>query len=263
MKSLRLPDGRERVVRHGHGPERWCRPGSARSRCARSNCATAAPAKMRPNASASPRRSCRAGPGARAVSMPCCPSSTCAASPWATLGGPLFRVDHLAAGHPLAQAPVHKPQVPGSRRPARAPSSWIKLARIDQGPALWIGSVEGPPFGLRVPGPSSCIRWRLLTHPAALAVRARLVRRLGQRAVAQAECSRGVRALRAQRTDRRVLGDDVKKRLAPPGHHPPWPKRTASRSLGHLRRARWGANLASALRYWEFWIVHELVTVPG
>ena len=45
MKGLRLPDGRERVVRHGHGPERLVQTGvgttgsnaegSARSGCGR------------------------------------------------------------------------------------------------------------------------------------------------------------------------------------------------------------------------------------
>ncbi len=33
MKHLRLPDGRERVVRHGHGPERPVQTGIGRSRC--------------------------------------------------------------------------------------------------------------------------------------------------------------------------------------------------------------------------------------
>ena len=33
MKGMRLPDGRERVVRHGRARSAWCRPGSARSRC--------------------------------------------------------------------------------------------------------------------------------------------------------------------------------------------------------------------------------------
>ena len=32
MQELRLPDGRARLVRHGHGPERESRPGSALSR---------------------------------------------------------------------------------------------------------------------------------------------------------------------------------------------------------------------------------------
>ena len=34
MKDLKLPDGRDRLVRHGHGPGRDSRPGSARSRSA-------------------------------------------------------------------------------------------------------------------------------------------------------------------------------------------------------------------------------------
>ena len=84
MKDLRLPDGRDRVVRHGLGPERRSRPGSARSGCGASSCATAAP--WRAGAFASPRPSCRGGPGARGAWMGCCRSSTCAGSRWATSG---------------------------------------------------------------------------------------------------------------------------------------------------------------------------------
>ena len=84
MKHLRLPDGRERVVRHGHGPERPVQTGigaipvrrvKLRDRGAGANGAE----RIRFTSALLPR-----WPGARAVSMPCCPSSTCAASPWAT-----------------------------------------------------------------------------------------------------------------------------------------------------------------------------------
>src|SRR3712207_9485998 len=54
MKGMRLPDGRDRVVRHGHGPERTVQTGvgttgsnaegSARSRCGGRGCARAGPA---------------------------------------------------------------------------------------------------------------------------------------------------------------------------------------------------------------------------
>src|SRR5215208_4847375 len=64
MKGLRMPDGRDRVVRHGHAQERLVQTGvgttgsdaegSARSRCGGPSCATAAPAlAMEPSASAS------------------------------------------------------------------------------------------------------------------------------------------------------------------------------------------------------------------
>ena len=33
MRELRLPDGRERVVRHATARSVWCRPGSGRCRC--------------------------------------------------------------------------------------------------------------------------------------------------------------------------------------------------------------------------------------
>src|SRR3712207_8127677 len=47
MRGVRLPDGRERLVRHGHGPERLVQTaGSARSRRGRGNCATVAPVRM-------------------------------------------------------------------------------------------------------------------------------------------------------------------------------------------------------------------------
>jgi len=34
MREMRLPDGRERLVRHDHGRSAWCGRGSARLRCA-------------------------------------------------------------------------------------------------------------------------------------------------------------------------------------------------------------------------------------
>jgi putative transposase len=34
MRELRLPDGRERLVRHGYGPERLVQTGIGRCRCA-------------------------------------------------------------------------------------------------------------------------------------------------------------------------------------------------------------------------------------
>ena len=40
MRDARLPDGRDRLVRHGYGPERVMQTGSARSRCGGSSCVT-------------------------------------------------------------------------------------------------------------------------------------------------------------------------------------------------------------------------------
>ena len=79
MRDARLPDGRDRLVRHGHGPERMIQTGIGPVAVRR--------AKLRDrdggeaaNAFASPRRSCRAGRGGPAAWMPCCPSSICAGS---------------------------------------------------------------------------------------------------------------------------------------------------------------------------------------
>ena len=75
----RLPDGRQRVVRHGHGPTRTIQTGVGPLEVQR--------AKVRDRAdvpdgkrSASRPRSCRDGRAARRASMRSCPSSTCAAS---------------------------------------------------------------------------------------------------------------------------------------------------------------------------------------
>ena len=84
MKGLRLPDGRERVVRHGHGPERLIQTGIGPVAVERVSCATAAPTRLGRGASASARRSCHAGPGGRGAWMRCCRSSICAGSRWAT-----------------------------------------------------------------------------------------------------------------------------------------------------------------------------------
>ena len=110
MKGARLPDGRGRVVRHGHAPERLVQTGvgttgsnpqgSARSRCGGPNYATAALARM-VSASASPRPSCRAGRGGPGAWTRRCRPSTCAGSRRATsarrLGGLLGKdAPHLS-----------------------------------------------------------------------------------------------------------------------------------------------------------------------
>lgn len=74
----RLPDGRQRVVHHGTGPERTI---PAASGCSATRCVSARPTGRPRRGSASPPASCRDGPGARRASMPCCLCSTCAASP--------------------------------------------------------------------------------------------------------------------------------------------------------------------------------------
>ena len=75
-KALKLPDGRDRVVRHGHGPQRAIQTGVGPVEVRR--------AKVRDRAtwwqrrkSASARRSCRSGRGGRRVLMRCCRFSTC------------------------------------------------------------------------------------------------------------------------------------------------------------------------------------------
>jgi hypothetical protein len=74
-KDLRLPDGRDRIVRHGHGPHRTIQTGVGLSRSVAPRCATEATWAQR-RRSASPRRSCRSGRGGRRVSMRCCRFST-------------------------------------------------------------------------------------------------------------------------------------------------------------------------------------------
>ena len=75
-KDLKLPDGRDRVVRHGHGPHRAILTGVGPVEVRR--------AKVRDRGdvgaeekSASPRQSCRSGHGGRRASMRCCRFSTC------------------------------------------------------------------------------------------------------------------------------------------------------------------------------------------
>jgi len=77
-KDLKLPDGRDRVVRHGDGPHRAIQTGVGPVEVRR--------AKVRDRGdvgaeekSASPRRSCRSGHGGRRASMRCCRFSTCVA----------------------------------------------------------------------------------------------------------------------------------------------------------------------------------------
>ena len=65
-KDLRLPDGRDRIVRQGHGPHPQSRPGLGLSRSVAPRCATGARWAQR-RRSASPRRSCRSGRGGRRV----------------------------------------------------------------------------------------------------------------------------------------------------------------------------------------------------
>jgi hypothetical protein len=63
-RDLKLPDGRDRIVRHGHGPHRAIQTGSGLSRSVAPRCATGATWAQR-RKSASPRRSCRSGRGGR------------------------------------------------------------------------------------------------------------------------------------------------------------------------------------------------------
>jgi hypothetical protein len=75
-RDLKLPDGRDRIVRHGHGPHRAIQTGSGLSRSVAPRCATGATWAQR-RKSALPRRSCRSGRGGRRVSMRYCRFSTC------------------------------------------------------------------------------------------------------------------------------------------------------------------------------------------
>ena len=82
MEGLRLPDGRGRVARHGHGPERLEQTGIGavaveRVKLRGRGAGEAGAERVRFTSAIPPR-----WPGGRAASMPCCPSSTCAAPPW-------------------------------------------------------------------------------------------------------------------------------------------------------------------------------------
>ena len=83
MKDMRLPDGRERLVRHGLGPERLVQTGIGPVPVRRVKLRDRGLAR-RASASASLRRSCRAGRDGRRAWMPCCRCSTCVGSRWAT-----------------------------------------------------------------------------------------------------------------------------------------------------------------------------------
>ena len=84
MRELRLPDGRPRLVRHGHGPERQVQTGIGPVPVQR--------VKLRDRGTgdggrADPlhlERSCHAGHGGRRAWMRCCRCSTCAGSRRAT-----------------------------------------------------------------------------------------------------------------------------------------------------------------------------------
>jgi putative transposase len=80
--DLDLPDGRQRVVRHGHDPVRPIQTG-IQSRC-RSRRRAIAGRRWRTRASAMRRRSCRNGRGERRASTFFCRLFICAASPPAT-----------------------------------------------------------------------------------------------------------------------------------------------------------------------------------
>jgi len=77
-KDLKLSDGRDRVVRHGHGPQRAIQTGVGPVEVRRAKvCAIGATWAQR-RKSALPRRSCRSGRGGRRASTRCCRFSTCA-----------------------------------------------------------------------------------------------------------------------------------------------------------------------------------------
>ena len=82
-QDLKLSDGRDRVVRHGHGPHRTIQTGvgpvEVRRAKVRDRGDVGTEAKIRFT-----RRSCRNGHGGRRVSTRCCRFSTCAECQLAT-----------------------------------------------------------------------------------------------------------------------------------------------------------------------------------
>src|SRR5215211_3758156 len=94
MQDLKLPDGRDRLVRHGYGPERTIQTGIGPVAVSR--------VKIRDRGAASDddrvrfrRRSCPSGPAGRGASTRSCPSSTCAGSRQETSRR---RLRHCSAG---------------------------------------------------------------------------------------------------------------------------------------------------------------------
>ena len=78
-KDLKLADGRDRLVRHGHGPERVIQTGIGPVEVSGSRSAIELLA-MLPSGSGSARRCCRGGLDGPPASTLCCRSCTCAAS---------------------------------------------------------------------------------------------------------------------------------------------------------------------------------------
>jgi hypothetical protein len=70
-KDLKLPDGRDRVVRHGHGPQRSIQTGVGPVEVRRAKVRDRGKVGADQEKSASPRRSCRNGRGGRRASMLC------------------------------------------------------------------------------------------------------------------------------------------------------------------------------------------------
>ena len=119
-KDLKLPDGRDRVVRHGHGPHRTIQTGVGPVEVRR--------AKVRDRGdvgaeeeSASARRSCRSGRGGRRASMRCYRFSTCVGCRPATsrrrLAPSWARTRRTYAGGDFA---AHRRMADGLRRLAEA-----------------------------------------------------------------------------------------------------------------------------------------------
>src|SRR3989442_185361 len=77
MKGVQLPDGRDRVVRHGHAPERVVETGIGPVEVQRVKLRDRGAGEVG-DAFASPQPFCRAGRVGHGAWMRCCQSSTCA-----------------------------------------------------------------------------------------------------------------------------------------------------------------------------------------
>jgi hypothetical protein len=78
MKELKLPDGRDRLVRHGHGPERMIQTGIGPVEVQRIKVRDRAPGPAAERIRFS-SPCCHAGLDGGPVSTPCCRSCICAA----------------------------------------------------------------------------------------------------------------------------------------------------------------------------------------
>jgi hypothetical protein len=155
--ALKLNDGRQRVVRHGHAPERMIRTGIGP--------VTVAPPRVRDRAqpstaeSGSRRRSCHDGRGGPRAWTRSCRSCTCAACP-AAISGTRYGPDDCLL------YPARTPMRPGAHRGPRR-----RAGRSWSASPMAIGAYHPDPdsrlYGrLFLPSRDRCVRRTAAAHHA-------------------------------------------------------------------------------------------------